>query len=255
MERFLSELLYMSMTAAYLVIIVLVMRLLLAKAPKWIRVVLWGIVGIRLMFPLRIESVFSLIPRAMTQKSANMPAVSAQVSDMSAVILTPAMPVQNVGAEMVTSGVETLEQAAVGMQWEQILLLIWAAGFVLLLLYCVYSYVRLSLRMREAVSYGGATDGIYQSEKAESPFVLGIIKPRIYIPFLSEGAELDCGSAQEKAHIARKDHLVKLFAYLLLAIHWFNPLIWVAYILLCRDIELACDEKAIRTLGEVCDEL
>lgn len=250
MERFLSELLYMSVTAAYLVVIVLVIRLLLMKAPKWIRVILWGIVGIRLMLPLRIESVFSLIPRVMTQKTADMPAVSAQVSDMNTEMLTPAMPVQNVGAEIAISGVETVEQTAGGMQWEPVLLSIWVAGFALMLFYCVYSYVRLSLRMREAVQYGGAVDGIYQSEKVESPFVLGIIKPRIYIPFLSEGAELDCVIAHEKAHIARKDHLVKLLAFLLLAIHWFNPLIWVAYILLCRDIELACDEKAIRALGE-----
>lgn len=250
MERFLTELFYMSLTATYLVVIVLIVRLLLAKAPKWIRVILWGMVGIRLMIPLRIESVFSLIPRMMTPKTPNVSVVSAPINNVNAEVLTPVLPEFEAGAGFVSSGMEAAEQTSAGIQWWPVLFAIWGAGFVVMLIYCIYSYMRLSRCMREAVKYSENTVGIYQSEKVESPFVLGIFKPRIYIPFLQEGQELDCVIAHEKAHIERKDYLVKPFAFLLLAMHWFNPFIWVAYVVLCRDIELACDEKAISVLGE-----
>ncbi len=248
MERFLTELLYMSLTASYLVAIVLILRLLLAKAPKWIRVILWGMVGIRLLFPLRIESVFSLVPRAMTPQENIVSGTSVDAMYQTSEGITPVLPELDAGAGFVSSGTEIIQQTSPGIPWVPILLAVWAAGVVSMLVYCVISYVRLSVRMREAVKY--TEKGIYQSEKVDSPFVLGILKPRIYLPFALDEKELECVIAHEKAHIARKDHFIKPFAFLLLAMHWFNPFIWIAYILLCRDIELACDEKAIRVLGE-----
>lgn len=247
MERFLTEILYMSLTASYLVAIVVLLRLILAKAPKWIRVILWGMVGIRLLLPLRIESVFSLVPRIMTPQESNVLTTSADAMNQTSEGITQMLPEFESGAGFVASGTEIIQQTSPDIPWVPALLFIWAAGVVLMLVYCVISYVRLSVRMREAVKY--TEKGIYQSEKVESPFVLGILKPHIFIPFSMDGQELECVITHEKSHIARKDHLIKPFAFLLLAMHWFNPFIWIAYILLCRDIELACDEKAIAILG------
>ena len=250
MNGFMTEFFYMSLTASYLVIIILLLRLFLDKAPKWIRVILWGMVGIRLLLPIRLESAFSLIPRVMTPRTADIAGGSADTMNQVAQVQAPVLPNLDAGAGVVTSGPEAMVQQTPEISWMTILFIVWAAGVTLMLVYCIVSYVRLTLRMREAVKYAGNGSLIYQSERVDSPFVLGIRNPRIYIPFSLKGEELECVIAHEKAHIARKDHLVKPFAFLLLALHWFNPFIWIAYISLCRDIELACDEKAIRTLGE-----
>ena len=123
---------------------------------------------------------------------------------------------------------------------------IWIFGMIALALYTAISYWRLSRKVDTAVRY---KDNIFQSENVNSPFVLGIIKPRIYLPFNMNGQNLEHVVAHEQAHIRRKDHLWKPLGFLLLTIHWFNPLMWLAYVLLCRDIELACDEKVIKELG------
>ncbi len=250
MNGFMTELLYMSLTASYLVAIVLLIRLLLYKAPKWIRLILWGMVGIRLLLPIRLESAFSLIPRVMTPRAADIAGGSADTMNQVTQVQMQTLPSLDAGAGFVSSGTEAMVQQTPGISWMTILFIVWAAGVTLMLAYCIVSYVRLSVRMREAVKYAGNGSLIYQSERVDSPFVLGILTPHIYIPFSLKGEELECVIAHEKAHIARKDHLVKPFAFLLLALHWFNPFIWIAYISLCRDIELACDEKAIRELGE-----
>lgn len=250
MNGFMTELLYMSLTASYLVAIVLLIRLLLYKAPKWIRLILWGMVGIRLLLPIRLESAFSLIPRVMTPRAADIAGDSADTMNQVTQVQMQTLPTLDAGAGFVSSGTEAMVQQTPGISWMTILFIVWAAGVTMMLIYCIASYVRLSVSMREAVKYAGNGSLIYQSERVDSPFVLGIRNPRIYIPFSLKGEELECVIAHEKAHIARKDHLVKPFAFLLLALHWFNPFIWIAYILLCRDIELACDEKAIHVLGE-----
>ena len=127
-----------------------------------------------------------------------------------------------------------------------ILTIVWTIGILLLVAYTVISYWRLRRKVDTAVRY---KDNIFQSENVKSPFVLGIIKPRIYLPFNMNGQDLEHVVAHEQAHIHRKDHWWKPFGFLLLTIHWFNPLVWLAYVLLCRDIELACDEKVIKELG------
>lgn len=250
MEGFLAELFYMSLTASYLVVVVCLVRFLLRKAPKWIRMILWGMVGIRLLLPIRLESVFSLVPRVMTPRAADIAGGSADIMNQVTQVQMQTLPSLDAGAGFVSSGTEAMVQQTPGISWMTILFIVWVAGFTLMLAYCIVSYVRLCVRMREAVKYAGNGSLIYQSEQVDSPFVLGIRPPHIYIPFSLKGEELECVIAHEKAHIARKDHLVKPFAFLLLALHWFNPFIWIAYILLCRDIELACDEKAIHVLGE-----
>lgn len=250
MQGFLTELFYMSLTASYLVVVVLLLRLLLAKAPKWIRVIWWGIVGIRLLVPLQIESIFSLIPRAMTPKNIPDASMAAEAGLQTPGVIDPVFSQINIqaGASALEEGV--MQQASNGISWDFICFAIWTAGVLLMLAYCIASYVRLSFRMREAIKYDGKGPLIYQSEKAVSPFVLGVLKPRIYLPYALEEEDRECVIAHETAHIARKDHLTKLIAFVLLAVHWFNPFIWIAYIFLCRDIEFACDEKVIGLIGE-----
>lgn len=251
MEGFLAELFNMSLTASYLVVVVCLVRFLLRKAPKWIRMILWGMVGIRLLLPIRLESVFSLVPRIMTSQTTDTTGQLNEVVNQTAGGVVQGMPEPEAGAGFVSSVTGVMLQTSPEIPWTGILLAVWAAGAFLMLAYCAFSYMRLSLHMREAVKCNGEGAAVYQSEKVDSPFVLGIVSPRIYIPFSMKEEERQCVIAHEKAHISRKDYLVKPFAFLLLALHWFNPFIWIAYILLCRDIELACDEKAIRVLGEV----
>ena len=130
--------------------------------------------------------------------------------------------------------------------WIPIFSILWITGIAALLLYTVVSYWRLQRKVSEAVIF---RDNIYQSENVASPFVLGIIKPKIYLPYHIDGQDLSHVVAHEQAHIRRRDHWWKPLGFLLLTIHWFNPLMRLAYVLLCRDIELACDEKVIKELG------
>ena len=129
--------------------------------------------------------------------------------------------------------------------WIPLASVLWIIGMAVLLLYAAISYWRLCRKVDTAVL---RRNNIFQSENVSAPFVLGIIKPRIYLPFKMDGQELEAVVAHEQAHICRKDHWWKPLGFLLLTIHWFNPLMWVAYVLLCRDIEMACDEKVIKAL-------
>ena len=230
----------MSVSASYIVLAVLLLRLILRKAPKWIMVFLWGIVALRLICPFSIESALSLIP-------------SAEVVSPS--IMTESTPIVNTGIPIINSTVNpiisesltpTPNDSADPLQtWIPILSTVWLVGILALLIYTVISYVRVKSRIGTAVI---CKDNIYQSESVISPFVLGVIKPKIYLPFNISEHHMMHVIAHENAHIRRKDHLWKPLGFLLLALHWFNPLMWLGYVLLCRDIELACDEKVIREL-------
>ena len=249
MECFLHKLFYMSLTASYLVMIVILIRFLLVKAPKWIRVLLWSMVGVRLLVPLRVESIFSLIPRAMTQQVAKQFSMPTNEINVTSETVTLHLAELDTSIDFVASSMEPIQQSS-EISWSFVFFVIWMIGFFGMFLYCIVGYRRLSVRMREAVKYVGKGNDIYQSDQLDSPFVLGIFKPRIYLPFSLTKQEMEFVIAHERAHIKRKDHWVKTFAFFLLAIHWFNPFIWIAYILLSRDIELACDEKVISILGE-----
>lgn len=269
MANFFLEIVNMSITASYLIVAVIVLRLVLTKAPKWIRGILWGLVGIRLVVPFSFESMFSLLPgkspismgsaqNTATGTDAGAPPVmldfstSAGAAPQSTDMVGTFVPVE-----------ETLQTG--GVSWTDILAIVWLVGMIVMLAYCIISYLRLKRRMADAVIYSRdlCADGhkenafekrgkkylIYQSEKVASPFVLGFFKPGIYVPFQMTDQDMECVIAHEKAHIARKDHWIKPIAFMLLSFYWFNPLVWVAYILLCRDIELACDEKVIKEMG------
>ena len=225
-----SLVLTMSLSASWIAAAVLVLRLCLKRAPKWVNVLLWGIVAVRLVLPVSIESPLSLLPRT----EAILPAVTAQPIQAGT---APAVG----GAAAIASGAAMRSQPG----RTTILAWVWLVGIAVLLLYTWISTQRLRRKVREAVRLQG---NIYETEHIASPFVLGVLRPRIYLPYHMDSRDREQVIAHEQAHLRRGDHVWKPLGFLLLTIHWFNPLLWLSYVLLCRDIELACDEKVIKHL-------
>ena len=237
------KLLNLSISASWLVLAVLVLRLVSKRSPKWMNVLLWGIVALRLVLPFSVESALSLIPSAET--------------------VSPAV-VQFAPAPTITSGVNIIDNAvnpslsehfaaAPTMSvnplyvWTEIAGWVWLIGLGAMLLYALVSYLR--LRRRVSVSLP-IQDHIYLCDAISSPFILGVVKPHIYLPSGLDEVQRQNVLSHEQAHLARRDHWWKPLGFALLAVYWFNPVLWLAYALLCRDIELACDERVIRTMDE-----
>ncbi len=240
MSEIFLKIINMSISASYIVLAVLLLRLLLKKAPKWITVVLWSIVAIRLVCPFSIESALSLIP--------SFEVVSPDIMMDRTPEINTGIPIVNQIINPMISGSFSPDPgtSANPLQlWIPTFAVIWIIGMVALLIYTVISYVKMKHKIGTAVLL---RDNIYQSENVVSPFVLGIIKPKIYLPFNMNEKDVEHVVAHEMAHIRRKDHLWKPLGFLLLTLHWFNPLMWLGYVVLCRDIELACDEKVIGKL-------
>ena len=241
MSELFLKIVNMSISASWVVIAVLTLRFCLKKAPKWVNVLLWGIVAARMVFPFSIESVLSLIPSAETISPTIMmeqsPSVQTGVPALNHVI-NPVISSSFTPAPGVSANPLQI--------WIPVLAGIWLFGIAALFLYSAVSYWRLRRKVCEAVILRG---NIYQSEKVCSPFVLGIIRPKIYLPYHMDSREMGHVIAHEQTHICRRDHWWKPLGFLLLTIHWFNPLMWLSYVLLCRDIELACDEKVIGEMG------
>ena len=237
------KLLNLSISASWLVLAVLVLRLVSKRSPKWMNVLLWGMVALRLMLPFSIESALSLIPSAET--------------------LSPEV-VRFDPAPTITSGVEFIDNAvnpslsesfaAAPLAsvnplyvWTYLAGWVWLIGLGAMLLYALVSYLR--LRRRVSVSLC-VRENIYLCDAISSPFILGVVKPRIYLPSGLDEVQRQNVLSHERAHLARRDHWWKPLGFALLAVYWFNPALWLAYTLLCRDIELACDERVIRTMDE-----
>ena len=237
------KLLNLSISASWLVLAVLALRLVLRRAPKWVNVLLWGMVALRLMLPFSVESALSLIPSAET--------------------VSPAV-VQFDPAPTITSGVNIIDNAvnpslsehfaAVPTMsvnplyvWTYLAGWVWLIGLGAMLLYALVSYLR--LRRRVSVSLC-VRENIYLCDAISSPFILGVVKPRIYLPSGLDEVQRQNVLSHERAHLTRRDHWWKPLGFALLAVYWFNPVLWLAYTLLCRDIELACDERVIRTMDE-----
>lgn len=241
MNEFFLKVINMSISASWLVLAVLILRPALKKAPKWINVLPWGILAVRLICPFSIESTLSLIPSAETIPNK-------VISGPSFRVQTGIVPVDHRINDYL--GDHYFEGISVpannGLNVITVLAAIWAVGMLLLLAYTAICWWRLRRRTDTAVLY---RDNIFRSENAVSPFVMGIIRPRIYLPLGLDGQALEYIVAHEQAHVCRKDHWWKPLGFLLLSIHWFNPLMWIAYNLLCRDIELACDERVIKEFG------
>lgn len=240
------KLLNMSITASWLILAVLCIRLLFRKIPKWVTCLLWGVVAIRLIFPFSIESQFSLQPSAEPIKSST-------IVEGNVVLFVPSIDsnlgivestVNPVLAE--TFSYQETESVAPLQVFTGVAGSVWLCGMVVLLIFALISMIKLRLCVREAVRY---RENIYICDAVKSPFILGIIKPGIYLSSALNEEEMEYIIAHEKAHLHRKDHFWKPFGYLLLCIYWFNPLCWIAYIMLCKDIELACDEKVIKSMS------
>jgi beta-lactamase regulating signal transducer with metallopeptidase domain len=240
LEELFVTVLNRSITAGYVVIAVMLLRLLLRKAPRWIPCSLWALVGLRLVLPFSFESALSLIPSADTVTGdilyAASPAIDSGLSAMNRAV-NPAIAGSLTPAAGASVNPMQVAMYAAG--------LVWLAGVLVMALYSAITYGKLCRRVDSAVICRG---NVYRSDAVASPFVLGIIKPKIYLPFSVGEADGAYVVSHEKAHIRRLDHWSKPLGFLLLTVYWFNPLMWAAYILLCRDIELACDEAVIQGL-------
>lgn len=237
------KLLNLSISASWLVLAVLALRLVSKRSPKWVNVLLWGIVALRLVLPFSIESALSLIPSAETVSPAAVqfapaPTITSGVSVIDNAV-NPALSEHFAAAP--TASVNPL------YVWTEIAGWVWLIGLGAMLLYALVSYLR--LRRRVSVSLC-LRENIYLCDAISSPFILGVVKPRIYLPSGLDEVQRQNVLSHERAHLARRDHWWKPLGFALLAVYWFNPVLWLAYALLCRDIELACDERVIRTMDE-----
>ena len=240
MDDVFLKLVNLSIRASWLILAVLVLRVVLKKAPKWVMPLLWGVVALRLVCLFSIESALSLIPSAETIPSEIVTETREPVLYEQAtldIVTNPTLP----SAAEVPVGVSR-QQAQVDFNIYSVL---WLAGMAALLVHALVSAGKLKRKLATAILL---RDNIYESEFVDSPFVFGVVKPNIYLPMHMDEGTAAYVIAHERAHLARRDHWWKVLGYLVLALHWFNPLVWVAYILFCRDIELACDEKVVKGL-------
>ena len=232
------KLLNLSISASWLVLVVLALRLVLKRAPKWVNVLLWGMVALRLMLPFSIESALSLIPSAET--------LSPEVVrfDPAPTITSGVTIIDNAVNPSLRESFAAAPLASVNplYVWTYLAGWVWLIGLAAMLLYALVSYLRLRRRVSASIPL---RENIYVCDEVPSPFILGIVHPRIYLPSALDEAQRGSVLSHERAHLARRDHWWKPLGFALLAVYWFNPLLWLAYTLLCRDIELACDERAL----------
>ena len=229
-----------SISAGWLVLAALAFRLVFRRAPRWVHVLLWGVVALRLLLPVSIESPVSLVPSAETIRPETVqfaePAIESGVPAIDRAVNPvlethfPANPAGSVNPLFV---------------WTEAAGVVWLLGAAAMLSYAGFSFFRLRRRVGASLRTEG---NVYLCDGIDTPFILGVLRPRIYLPSAMEEGQRACVLAHERAHLNRRDHWWKPLGYVLLAVYWFNPLLWLAYVLLCRDIELACDERVIRGL-------
>ena len=230
----------MSISASWVVLAVLLLRILSKRAPRYISCIYWSLVGIRLAVPVSVKSILSIVPTtsapaAVERASSAVEAVPAEIRQTVNPIIAPEVNIEVVPQSSITDKLMTA--AAV----------IWIAGMAAMLIYFAVNYIKLKREIKVSTEY---EKGVLLCDYVRTPFVIGIIRPKICLPYDMDMSESEYVIAHERAHIKRKDNIWKLAAYILLAVYWYNPLIWVSYKLFCRDIEYACDEKVIKTIGE-----
>ena len=234
------RILNMGIAAGWLILAVVLLRFFLKKAPKWISCLLWALAAVRLLCPFSPESALSLVPSRETVPMdialAEAPAIHSGIPVLNAAV-NPA--VREVFAPEIGDSANPLQVLL------PILAGVWLLGVAAMLGYALVSYGRLRRTVTAAVPL---EEGVLACDEVQSPFILGVIRPMIYVPSGMSGRTLDCVLTHERAHLRRRDHLWKPLGFLLLAVYWFHPLCWLGYVLLCRDIELACDEKVIRDM-------
>lgn len=250
MEAFLQTLLTMSATAAVVALVVMVLRLPLKKVPRWVTCALWGVVLLRMVLPAGLSLPVSLVPQGVSS-GAYVEQVLPPATDQTAVPDTPSTAVSPAegGTQTATPAPAAPSVEVTPVQaphWPAVVTGIWAAGCGVCLLWAALSYWRLRRQVAEAVR---VEPGVYETDQIPSPFVCGFFRPRIYLPAGLDVADRTYVLLHEKAHLRRWDHRTKVLAWLALSVHWFNPVLWVAYRLFCRDVEAACDQAVIRTFG------
>ncbi len=242
MEGIFVKFLNMSVSASSFILIAVLLRALLKRSPKWIHCLLWGLVAVRLVCPLSFESSFSLAPQADfvetklgVQREDGRYMNSA--TDAGKALNDDLDNAQN--KNLANKGNADRQSDWKKISWT------WFTGVVLLLGYAAISYLRFRKKVQASVRL---RDGIYVCDNIRTPFILGVIRPGIYLPSDMDEVQTDNVIAHERAHLSRLDQVWKPLGYCLLAVYWFNPLCWLAYVLFCRDMELACDEKVIRDM-------
>ena len=275
MEGIFLKLLNMSVSASVLILIAVLLRGLLKRSPKWIHCLLWGLVAVRLACPFSIESTFSLAPQmdfveaklgmqgedgwnwnsaTGADKALNDNADDAQNRNLANGGDADGQNNWKKAGNTIDSDANeaSANAAAKGINddvfvWKYMGILSWTwfVGVVLLLGYAEIRYLRFRKKVQASIRI---RDGIYVCDNIRTPFILGVLRPGIYLPSDMDEVQTENVIAHERAHLSRLDQVWKPLGYCLLAVYWFNPLCWLAYILFCRDIELACDEKVIRDM-------
>ena len=223
----------MNIPTSMLILVILALRLILAKAPKRWRLVLWGMAALRLMVPVSVASPLSVVPSVESLPSPRIAVTQAAVPALTEP--TAALP----------AAASNSTQAPAAFSWPDAVAWVWLAGAACMIGYLLIQSLRQRRRLATAVRVSG---NVYQTDAAASPFVFGLIRPKIYLPFRTRRQDLPYVLLHEQAHIRHGDVWFKLLGFLLLAVYWFNPCIWAAYLFFSQDLELACDERVIRRM-------
>lgn len=249
---FMPKLFNMSLTASVAIVLVILLRLLLKKAPKVISYALWGVVLFRLLCPMSIGSNFSVynLFDAPAQESGTITSVIEYVPSNIVHTEYPsvALPVPGI-SDVINEALPQGQEQLVADPLEapmSITTYIWMIGVLVMVIYSIVSYIRLRRKLSVVVPL---RDNIFIADDIKSPFVVGLFRPKIYLPCNLGDKEQEYIILHEQHHIKRLDHVMKALAFLALAIHWFNPLVWVAFILASKDMEMSCDEAVIRKIG------
>lgn len=251
----------MSITASFLLAAVILLRFLtMKKVPKRIFCVFWVFAAVRLVCPVSVESPLSLIPDMPLVTERGFLGVEQRGSARDRVQGIPASMIDAEETEAGIDGVEAYGDTPVvnaagngqvkeknGMFFLKALGIIWLCGAAVMLCYATISYAKLH---RLVAASAAAGEHVWQSDEIRTPFILGLVRPRIYLPSDLDQAQAEYVLAHERMHLKRHDHWWKPLGFIILSVHWFNPLCWLSYILFCRDIELACDEGVVRAKDE-----
>ncbi|MCQ2479878.1 MAG: M56 family metallopeptidase, partial [Clostridia bacterium] len=234
------NLLNISLTAGWLILAVILLRFLLKKAPKTVNFILWALVAIRLICPFSLQSALSLIPSAE-------PVHETMISQAAVTVDSGISAVDENVNEFIDSHINEMTPVESRFDVMTICGIIWAAGFVLMLMFFAFSFIRIK---RQTAASINVKERIWMCDDISSPFILGVIRPKIYIPSGMDEEQMEYVISHEKAHLKHLDQWWKPLGFLLLSVYWFNPLMWAAYLLLCKDIELACDERVIKNMSK-----
>lgn len=267
MNTLFIRLLNLSIAATWIILAVILIRAFSKKAPKWFPCILWALVGIRLLCPVTIPSPLSLVPREevipinITEEKepevdSEMPVIAYTADpelgnvDHENTVVHSGNIVREAAPQMTftESNTKTVSSESRGMTLIQIITIasyVWISGLALMLGYALFSYIRLKRSLTASIP---VKDGVLACDEVRSPFILGVFRPKIYVPSSIKEDALKHVLAHEESHIKRHDHWWKPLGFLILSVYWFHPLCWVSYVLLCRDIEMACDEKVIRMM-------